>query len=139
ARSGRGSAMSFRRSRLEFTSPTKRAALDRSQGICECHRVPQLMALLDNKPRGVALPTGHIRFEHIVCDELRPDNSLDNAAALTTTCWRLKTDRYDLPVIAEAKRRFDRHHGIRPTPPEVLAGTFASGIKKTLTGAVIDR
>lgn len=130
--------MSFRRSRLEFNSPTKRAAFDRSEGICECHRVPELMKILHGVPCGRPLGTGNTEFHHIIADALRPDNSLDNAAALTKTCHAIVTPR-DRTVIAQAKRRFDRHHGIRPTPREVIAGTVASGIARRMNGEIVDR
>lgn len=129
----------IRRNRAEFDTATKRAALHRSQGICECHRVPQLMALLNNRPCGCALTTGNTEYDHVIADALRPDNSLDNAAVLTRTCHKLKSDQHDIPVIAEAKRRFDRHYGIRSTPREVLAGTFASGVKLGFDRVPIDR
>lgn len=127
----------FRRDRLEFPIGIKREALRRSAGICECHRVPQIPTFRIGC--GVRLGPGNTFFEHVTPDALRPDNSLANCAALCKTCWAAKSDTFDKPVIAEAKRRFDRHHGIKPTPREVLVGTFASGIKKSLSGAVLDR
>jgi len=126
------------RPRREFPHSVKRAAIARSGGICECHRVPQLMALLDNRPCGCILVTGHVRFEHIVCDEIRPDNSLDNCAVLTTTCWRLKTDKSDLPIIAKVHRQSDRHAGIRGSS-NPLPGGRTDPRKRTMAGVVVDR
>jgi hypothetical protein len=129
--------------RANFSHSIKRAAIARATNpagivICECHRVPQLMVILDHKPCGVALVTGHIRFEHIICDEIREDVSLDNCAVLTTTCWRLKTDRYDLPVIAKVKRQADRHVGIRGSS-RPLPGAKDDPRRRTVAGEVVDR
>ncbi len=97
-------------SRLEFTSKTMREAWSRSGGICECHLVPML-----KRPKGCGakLTDGNVRYEHIIPDNFRPDNSLSNCAALSKTCWREKTSTYDLPTIAKAKRVGDRAKGIR--------------------------
>lgn len=124
--------------RREFPHSVKRAAIARSTGICECHRVPQLMALLNNRPCGVTLVTGHVRFEHIICVEIRPDNSLNNCAALTTTCWRIKTDKFDLPLIAKTHRQSDRHAGIKGSN-NPLPGGRSDPRKRTMDGVVVDR
>lgn len=132
--------MRLHRSRLEFTSPTKRAALERSCGICECGRVPYLMQLYDNKPCGLPVGTGNTFYEHVNPDGLAPDNSLSNCATLTKTCWLAKSNGYDKPVVARAKRREDRHAGIRPIPYQPIPGTRASGVKLQLGGGPpIDR
>lgn len=96
----------------DFGKDTKRAALGRSNGICECHLVPQLMDILHQKPCGGRLGAGDTFYEHIIPKEFSGDNSLDNCAVLTRTCWRLKTDIYDLPAIAEAKRQEDHQFAI---------------------------
>lgn len=119
------------RNRLNFTAATKREAYARSCGICECHRVPWL-----RRPRGcgVRLVAGAIRYEHIIQDAIRPDNSLGNAAVLTKTCWLEKTARIDLPTIAKTKRIGDRHIGAQASPREVLIGARASGWKHHMAG-----
>ena len=120
----------MRRSRLEFTGPTKRAAFKRSNGICECARVPFLMRILDGNPCGVRLTVGNTEYHHILADFFRPDNSLENAAVLTKTCHALSTDYNEKREIARAKRREDRHRGIGRTPRQALLGTFRSGVRK---------
>lgn len=125
-------------SKGRFPAKIMRQALTRAGGICECHRVPQLMDILKGQPCGARLNVGDTFYEHIVCTELRPDNSLDNCAVLTRTCWRLKTDRYDLPAIAEAKRRGDRHNGIHVVR-NPLPGGKDDRRKRALSGMVIDR
>lgn len=94
--------------RLEFTTATKREALARSGGICECHLIPHVFKVACGLPIGPA----NTFFEHVVCDQLRPDNSLDNCAVLTKTCWKFKTAHFDQPKIAKAKRNHDRNNGI---------------------------
>lgn len=118
-------------SRREFTPATKRAAFERANGTCECHRVPWL-----NRPNGcgVTLVTGQIFYEHVIPDRIRPDNSLDNCAALTTTCFREKTDSYDLPVIAKSNRVQDRARNIKPQHHRPIIGTKRSGWKKHMNG-----
>lgn len=107
------------RARLNFTNATKREALHRSRGTCECARVPELMKILYHQPCGRPLGTGNTEFHHIIQDAIRPDNSLDNCAALTKTCHAIVTPR-DRKVIAKAKRNYDRHHGI--DKPRTITG-----------------
>lgn len=116
--------------RREFSPDTRRQALIRSKGFCECHRVPQLPTF--GVGCGVKLSIGNIYFEHIVCDALDGDNSIDNCAALTKTCWRAKSYAYDIPVIAKVKRQRDKSFGIRRSLYRPIPGTKASGIRKPL-------
>jgi hypothetical protein len=129
----------MRRSRSEFPIGVKREALERSGGICECHLVPFLMKLYDGKPCGQKLGPGNCFYEHIEPDWITKDNSLGNCCCLVKTCWHAKTNSFDKPTIADVRRQTDRHFGIKAAPREVLVGTFRSGIKKTLRGAVLDR
>jgi hypothetical protein len=100
-----------------------------SGGICECHRIPWL-----KRPDGcgVALVAGGIFYEHLTPDAIRRDNSIENCAVLSRTCWREKTARYDLPTIAKSNRtrtRTRRHIGAIATPQQVIVGSRASGWK----------
>jgi hypothetical protein len=122
--------VTFRR-RLEFTAATKRDAFARSDGICECHRIPWL-----NRPNGcgVALVAGAIFYEHLVQDAIRQDNSLSNCAVLSRTCWKEKTARIDLPTIAKSNRTRAKHIGTVATPQQVIVGSRASGWKSHMRG-----
>lgn len=129
-------------SRNNFSSETKREAVKRSGGICECHRmakagVPGFMA----DGCGVHIGVGNTFFEHINTDYHSSDNSIENCAALTRTCWKIKTATYDLPRIAETKRQWDRRFGIKAQSHRPLPGTKRSGIKFSLRpyAAPIDR
>jgi hypothetical protein len=114
-------------------------AEERAGGICECHRVPQIMQILAGRACGAPLGPGNINYEHIICTELGGDNSVENCAVLTRTCWRLKTSRYDQPAIAEAKRRARSHKGIVVPSRNPLPGGRRDPRKRTVGGGVIDR
>ncbi len=120
--------------RLNFTAVTKRNAFDRSRGICECYLVPWL-----SRPQGcgVKLVAGAIFYEHIIPDNIRPDNSLNNCAALTKTCWRKKTDNYDRKIIAKSNHSRDRNRGIRAR--STFACSRDSDYRKKINGDVVLR
>lgn len=115
----------IRRTRNNFASDTKRQAFERSRGICECHLIPHVFRI----PCGCPLGPGNTFYEHIDPDAICGRNDLDNCAALTKTCWSVKTNSYDKPVIANVRRMGDRAHGIRPAQFNPLVGTYASNIK----------
>jgi hypothetical protein len=100
----------LRHRRRNFSNQTKRDAFDRSGGICECHLIPWL-----KRPDGcgVKLVTGAIFYEHIKTDFHSSDNSLDNCAVLSRTCWKEKTSEHDIPSIAKTKRLIDSARGIK--------------------------
>ena len=118
--------------RLEFTNPTKREAHDRSGGRCECHRLAGI-AGFTSPGCGRPLGTGNIFYEHIICDGLRKDNSLDNCAVLTKTCWKRKT-AWDQPVVAKAKRVGEQHRSIWSPPRQVFPGSRRSPWIKHVNG-----
>lgn len=124
------------RPRREFSPLTKRLALARSNGVCECHRVPQLATF--GIGCGRALGIGNVYFEHIICDALDGDPTIENCAALTKTCWKAKSTTYDIPVIAKVKRQRDRSFGIKATFRPLPAGR-SDVIKKKMDGTVVDR
>lgn len=115
--------------RREFSKDTKRQAFERSGGVCECHRVPSL-----KRPQGcgLVLRSGHFNYEHIDQDALGGSNDLSNCAVLSKTCWREKTARIDLPLIAKNNRQRDRDRGTRTLPWRPMVGTKRSGIRKPL-------
>lgn len=112
--------------RHEFPASVQREALQRSNGICECHLIPHVFKVFCGLPLG----PGNTFFEHIDPDGLRKDNSIRNCAALTKTCWRYKTDHHDLPIIAKAKRNFDSDNGIH-RPRRYLPGGRGDPFKFT--------
>lgn len=97
------------RRRNNFTRETKREAHERSGGICECHLIPHVFA----SPCGRPLGTGNTFYEHIDPDAICSRNDLDNCAVLTKTCWKLKTDVHDKPLIAKVRRTGDAARGIK--------------------------
>lgn len=111
--------------RRNFSTFTQRRALARANGVCECHLIPHVFAI----PCGRKLGPGNTFFEHIDCDQLGGDNTISNIAALTKTCWAYKSARFDLPVIAKSKRRFDRNNGIVDPWKRKLPGGKGSPFK----------
>lgn len=118
--------------RVDFSSPTKREAYRRSGGFCECHLVPWL-----RRPNGCGarLGDGNTFYEHIEPSAISGRNDLENCAVLCKICWKEKTARYDLPVIAKSNRQRDRARGIKRQPMKALPGTVRSGIKTFLDGS----
>lgn len=97
------------RNRSEFGKPVKRDALRRAGDQCE--------GILANGKRCCAtLTTGKFHFDHIIPDALGGKPTLDNCAVLCEPCHNDKTRKRDVPAIAEAVRRSDRHQGIKTAP-----------------------
>lgn len=122
--------------RNEFTTETKRAAHNRSGGICECHRIPNWPFPICGLPLGI----GNTFYDHVDPDYFSGCNKLDNCAVLTKTCNTLKTSTIDQPRIAKTKRVSDRARGIGCTlKGRPLTGTRASGIKLRMNGGPVWR
>ncbi len=116
--------------RRNFPASTKRAAYERSQGTCECHRLPHWPHPVCRAPLG----QGNTFYEHIDPDAVGGNSDLANCAVLSKTCWRLKTAILDLPLIAKANRVRDRARAIKPIRSRPLPGTFRSGWKHFMDG-----
>lgn len=116
--------------RQNFSASTKEQAHKRSQGICECHRLP-------NWPYpkcGLKLCDGAIFYEHIDPDFFSSRNDLDNAAALTKTCWKLRTTQ-NLQAIAKSNRVRRKASGIKAElRSRPIIGTVASGWRHHFDG-----
>lgn len=123
----------MRHTRSNFTKETKRQALRRSNGICECHLIPHVFPVACGLPLG----EGNTFYEHIDMSRVSGRNDIDNCAALTRTCWKFKTASYDLPTIARVHKREDRARGIRNDPS--IPGNRYDPRRKKLSGEVVDR
>lgn len=123
--------------RREFPKSVRREAFRRSNRICECHRVPSLPTYRIGCGR--PLGAGNTFYEHIHPDGAGGEPTLSNCAALTKTCWRLKTSQHDQPLVAKVRRQADRDRGIGRLPYRPMAGTRRSDIKKCMDGRVVDR
>jgi hypothetical protein len=123
--------------RREFSKGTKREAYRRSRGICEC---PRLAAAgipgFADEGCGQGLGPANTFYEHIICDGIGGDPTLENCAVLVKTCWRIKTDTYDQPVVAKAVRMTDRNIGISRSSGRGFGG---SRLKRRMDGTVVDR
>lgn len=87
-------------------------------------------------PCRAKLSTGNIFYEHIICDGIDGEPVLENCAVLCKSCWRIKTRKYDQPIVAETKRQSRKHLGIRKAKGSPMMGTKASGWKKRMDGGV---
>jgi hypothetical protein len=121
--------------RNNFTKKTQREALERSNGICECHLIPHVFAVACGRQLGA----GNTFFEHVDPDRLSGNASLENCAALTKTCWQIKTATYDLPIIAKTQRIFDFHNGVKDPHRRKLPGGKDDRLKKKISGEVVAR
>lgn len=127
-------------SRREFSTETKRQAVRRSGGICECHLLAKAGIpgfRLDGC--GLSIGVGNTWFEHVICDGIGGDPTLDNCAVLTKTCGRLKSRRYDIPIVAKVKRQQNLRFGIRSRSSAPLPGGREDYLKKKLNGEVVRR
>jgi 5-methylcytosine-specific restriction protein A len=112
-----------------FSAKTKRRALKRAAGRCECGC-------------GQRLAPPRIRYDHRIPWEISHDSSLANCQVLALGCDHRKTYGTDIPAIAKVKRQFDRHHGIagpghgaQPMPCGArsrLSKTFFRGVQPRL-------
>jgi cytochrome c553 len=97
-------------SRREFTNPTKRAAWDRSGGLCEAS------GDLYGFPPGVRCNANlnlGVEYDHIDPDANSKDNSLENCCAVCSKCHHWKTNKRDKPLIAKTDRQQDAARNIR--------------------------
>jgi len=87
--------------RREFSAKTKAAAFLRANGVCE------------NPKCGARLTVGKFHYDHDTPDGLGGEPTLENCVVLCTPCHKEKTATVDVPRIAKAKRRQQKHLGIR--------------------------
>src|SRR5216684_3795555 len=113
-----------------FTKATQRTALQRANGICECHLITHVF----KTPCGLPLGIGNTFFEHVDPYVISGRNDLSNCAALTRNCWRFKTAHYDMPAIAKVRRVGDLANGITDPWRRRLPGGKFDRLKKKLTG-----
>lgn len=123
--------------RREFSKPTREAAHRRSGGVCECHLLAKAgIPGFKAEGCGCTLGPGNTFYEHIIQDGAGGEPTLENCAVLTKTCWRLKTDTIDAPVVAKVIRQHQRDIGIgrRNGPP--MDGSRNSRFRRRMNGAV---
>lgn len=112
--------------RCEFPNPVKRAANERANGICECHRIKKVPGIV---PGGCnqKLAPGNCFYEHIHPDAAGGRPTLDNCAVLTKTCWKIKSATFDQPLAAKVKRQRDRNQSINRKPSRPMpCGRFSA-------------
>lgn len=123
------------RNRREFSKDVRRDAYERSKiaGVARCE-VGRVEAMPD-VGCGLEVYAGNIFYEHIICDGIDGAPTLENCAVLCKICWRIKTDFYDRPIVAKAKRQHDRAIGIPKEHSRPIAGSKRSGIKLSMNSA----
>lgn len=109
--------------RSEFSKPTKREALRRSNGLCEA--VGEVYGLEPGKRCNAPLSHG-VEFDHYpIAATERDSDGLENCVACCKTCHRHKTSTFDVPMQAKSKRVRDRHLGIGNATPKIQSAGFA--------------
>jgi 5-methylcytosine-specific restriction endonuclease McrA len=122
--------------RKEFSSVTKRQALERSEGRCEA--VGKVYGLNAGARCSGALSAG-VEFDHYpVRAADGGENTLDNCVAVCRTCHRYKTRMFDLPAIAKGKRISDRHKGIKKAPTGFATNRMGA-FKRKIDGRIEPR
>lgn len=123
--------------RREFSPDTKRQAVRRSGGICECHLLAKAgVPGFNIQGCGVQIGVGNCFFEHIEPSYFAGRNDLGNIAAISRTCWKTKTAKYDLPKIAKTKRQQNMRFGIKSESGRPIDGSKRSAFRKKLNGQV---
>lgn len=119
--------------RQEFSKPVRREAHKRSGGICECYRIKGVPGLTPGGC-GQRLSAGNTFYEHVDPDGAGGRPVLDNCAVLVKTCWRIKTDHYDRPVVAKVIRQHDRDIGIGRRTSAPIPGSRNTPFHKHVDG-----
>ena len=92
--------------RREFTPKTKKAAWERSKGLCEASG-PFYNRPWDDRCNKPMLKA---EYDHFIRAADGGDNSLENCRAVCADCHSWKTCNIDTPGAAKAKR-IERKHG----------------------------
>lgn len=112
--------------RTEFSVATRRAALKRAKGMCEC---------------GCGMPLDLHKgfdFDHAIPCELDGDNSLENCRVVNRTCHRQKTATEDMPRIKKVRRE-DKRRDRLEARKAVIPGSKRSKWKRKVNGTVVPR
>lgn len=122
--------------RNEFTKATKRAALERSRGLCEARG--EWYGLKPDTRCYMELAYG-VAFDHIILDANSHDNSLANCAAVCKRCHDYKTRTRDIPLAAKTVRQQDKNAGIKAKSSRALPGSRSSGWSHKMNGEWVRR
>lgn len=121
--------------RREFSNPTKRAAWERANGICQAigpeYGLPEGVRCTWDLRRGV-------EYDHDDPDANSKDNSLENCKCLCPRCHDFKTRFRDRPLITKTDHQEDMVRGIRENRNPMPCGRN-SKFKKKMNGQVVAR
>lgn len=103
--------------RHEFSKPTKREALKRSEGRCEA--IGAVYGLPPGQRCNAPLSHG-VEFDHYPVPATdRDSDGLENCVAACKVCHGFKTRSYDIPMQAKGKRVSDKAKGIRAAKSKI--------------------
>lgn len=123
--------------RYEFSKPTKREALKRSEGRCEA--LGEVYGLKAGERCNAPLSHG-VEFDHYPSPATdKGSDTLENCVAACKSCHSFKTRSYDIPMQAKGKRVSDRHLGIRPPSKFQSAGFAKAPPQRSATRKIIRR
>ncbi len=114
-------------SRRDFSVAVKRAAYERSRGICECGC---------NRPF-TDHPKERPEYDHELCDFLDGKPDLENCKVIRVDCHLIKTAR-DMKHIKKARRGEKARKNITRAK-HTMPGSKASGWKKPINGPAYRR
>lgn len=120
-------------SRREFSAATKRAAWERSGGLCEGRG--RLYGLKPRQRCDAPLSKGVV-YDHVDPDANSKDNSLENCRCICWACNKFKTYKRDLPMIAKTVRQQNKHRDIRPRARRPVPGSRNTRFKRRMDGTV---
>ncbi len=110
--------------RMEFPVKVRKAAYDRSGGICEC---------------GCGVPFGkeRVEYDHDIPAYHGGKPTLENCRALRWSCHKVKTAQ-DMQAIKKTRRIIKKQRGLT-AQKATIPGSKNSHFKKKLDGTVIKR
>lgn len=101
--------------RREFAAEVKRQAIKRAGFVCEGVNEAGIRCRIEI---GRGQP---VEYDHVITDWMGGEPTLENCQALCRVCHKIKT-ALDAAERAQARRREDRHNGIRPRARLVSRG-----------------
>lgn len=117
--------------RAEFSKAVRRAALERSGGMCEASGL--WYGLPEGKRCFASLAHG-VQFDHAIADAIGGAATLENCVCACLPCHLFKTRTRDIPLAAKTVRQRDKNNGIKRR--STMPGSRDSAFKKKMDGTV---
>lgn len=113
-------------SRREFSLKTKKAAYERSGGICECGCGRPFTDQPKERPH----------YDHAIADMLGGTNDLENCQVFRIECHDAKTYGKDMPRIVKVRRE-DKRRKNQEARKRKIPGSKGSGYRIKMDGSVV--